>query len=192
FDDDNTFTYKTNWILMGGTYNKKFLVDSALESRFVIMTPEKKLDGSLTKHIHRSKKFFIDDEVKFALRDELINKWNICDYKPILPDEVYSPEVNMSIREASGLLSKLMCKKWWGITMSNDEIIEEAKRIKSSSENVWRSEEDKVFDCIFYESKTVPEISKLLGMSSRNVRKHLRSIRAIHSIEGGEHTYRVY
>jgi len=191
FDDDNNFTYKTNWILMAGTYNKKFLSDSALESRFIVMTPEKKLDGDLTKHIHRSKKFEVSEEAKIGLKDEMISKWNIGDYKPLLPDEVYSPELNMSIRDSAGLLSKMMAKKWWGFEMSKDEIIDEAKRIKQSSKDVWDSDEDKVFDCIFFESKSVKEIAEETGITYRQVMRYLRNIRATRILKDGENVYRV-
>lgn len=169
FDDDNNFTYTTNWILMAGTYNKKFLSDSALESRFIIMTPERKLDGELTKHINRSKKFVIEEEVKIALRNEMLSKWNVGDYKsPILPDEIYTPEINLSVRESAGLISKVMALKWWGIEMSDEDIISAAKKIKSSSEDIWKSDEDRVFDCVFYEPKSVEDISKEIGISNKN------------------------
>jgi len=193
FDSDNNFSYTTNWVLMAGTYNKKFLSDSALESRFIIMTPEKKLDGELTKHINRSGRFEVKEETKLALREEIVSKWSADDFKPRLPDEVYSPEINLSIRESAGLISNMLSKRWWGVSMSDDEIIIEAQRIKQSSEDIWKSEEDKVFDCIFYESKDVESIAKETSISIRQVKRYLRNIRAQVSVGGdNKYKYRVY
>jgi len=192
FDDDNNFTYQTNWILMAGTYNKKFLSDSALESRFIIMTPEKKLDGALTKHINRSSKFKLDEEIKIALREQMLSKWNMGSYKPTLPDEVYTPEINLSVRESAGLISKVMAKKWWGLEMSKEQIIEEASRIRQSSEDIWKSDEDKVFDAVFYEAKTLEEINLETGISQRQIRRYLRNIRATGSYKKDKYYFRVY
>ena len=192
FDDDNNFTYQTNWVLFAGTYNKKFLADSALESRFIIMTPEKKLDGELTKHVNRSGKFHVDEQVKTELREYLLSPWNNENGKPMLPDEVYSPEININPRESAGLISIMLAKQWWGQDISKDEIIEKAKAIKQTSEDIWKGDEDKVFDCIFYEGKTIEEISKETGVSVRMVKRYLRNIHALSYVKDNKYLYRVY
>lgn len=190
FDDDNNFTYHTDWVILAGTYNKKFLADSALESRFNIVTPHKKLDSELTKYINRSPPFHLDDEVKLKFRDEIF-KDTPSDIRCILPDSVYSPEVNLNVRESSMLISAILNRRWWGKDISDDEIIEKAKAIKATSDNIWRTPDDKVFDAIFLEEKSVEELCTELDMKPRSVTACLRNIRATPVLSEGLKKWRV-
>lgn len=177
FIDKNTFTYSTNWILIAGTYNKKFLFDNALESRFVIMHPEKKLDSNLTRHLTTSKKFHIDEDVAEHFKAEIVkdSPMDIAGIK--LPNEVYECETPVSPRECAGLISFIACRSWWNKPTTKDDIMEKLNQMKTRSETVWKTADDKVFDAIEFESKTVPDIASELDVSTRQVYYSLSSLK---------------
>lgn len=175
FLDRNTFSYQTNWILMAATYNKRFLVDNALESRFNIMYPKKPLDNKLTKHIVNAGGFRLDEEVKIALRKELSKE------KPIetnvkLPDLVYEGKP-ITPRDCASLLSTILCRSWWNIKTSKDEILQMFEESVRSREEVWRTSEDKVFEAILHQGKTAQEIASELGVTVRQVYYSLGKLR---------------
>jgi predicted transcriptional regulator len=84
----------------------------------------------------------------------------------------------LSVRESAGLISKVMALNWWGMKMSDEDIIAAARKIRQSSEDIWKNDEDRVFDIVFYEPKTVEEISIELGINKRQVQRYLRNIKA--------------
>ena len=193
FIDRNTFTYKTNWILIAGTYNKKFLVDSALESRFNIMIPEKKLDSDLTKHVNNSGQFILDEEVKAQFRHELLSNGiiNISSIK--LPDEIYDNGNTITPRECGGLVSYIACRAWWNISTSKDEIIQMAETMKQRRQEIWLSAEDRVFNSIEHQAKGVDEIATELDVTTRTVYYALKKMRAIRILtDDGDAKYRIY
>lgn len=190
FTDNNTFTYNTNWVLMAGTYNRKFLVDNAFQSRFVMVTPEKKLDSELIKHIHNSGPFVLSQDCLDTLRAEVMNPTPIdCMYK--LPDEVYT--YNLTMRDMGSILSSLLCKRWWGFEPTKEDAIALAERITKANENVWKSGTDKVFDALESEEKSVDELVADTGLSKRavyNALKELRSVR-VGPFEDGKIKHRI-
>ena len=181
FIDRNTFTYNTNWILIAGTYNKKFLIDNALESRFFIMYPEKKLDSSLTEYVVNSGPFHVDEETLSAFRNELLSP-NKVDCRIKLPKEVYK-EAGITPRECSMLISYILCRSWWNIKTSKDEIIEMARKLKDSHDKVWKTADDKVFDAIEYDWKTAKQVADEIEMTTRQVYYSLRKLRASRRID---------
>lgn len=190
FIDNNTFTYKTNWVLMAGTYNRKFLVDNAFESRFVLMIPEKELDNNLTKYINNTKPEGIDVALAAEFRRHVLDPVSIP-LEVKLPDEIYAEESNLTLRQSSYLLSHILCKSWWGVKVDAQEIIDLAKTIKVHSDSVWRSADDKVFDAIDSASKTADEIKKETGLSKRQVYYSLRKIHASTVLEEGVRKWRI-
>ncbi len=175
FIDSNTFTYKTNWVLIAGTYNKKFLVDNAFESRFVILMPQGKLDSSLTRHINNSDPFVISEDVVDTLRKEVLSNKPV-DCMVRLPDAVYN--YPLTLRDSAQLLSTILCKKWWGIKSSNDEIIDAAREIKKRHDDVWKSSDDKVFDALEAGYNTMDDLINKTGLSKRAIYYSLKSLRA--------------
>lgn len=166
FTDKNTFTYRTNWVLMAGTYNRKFLVDNAFESRFIIMTPEKKLDTDLVKHVNRSGPFILDGEaVNTVRREVMLNK--SMDARINLPEEIYDYKITM--RDSGSIASHLLCKKWWGLKTTNDDAVALAKKLIKTREEVWKGAEDKVWESLEEGSKTIDELATDTGVSKRSV-----------------------
>lgn len=167
FLDDNTFTYRTNWTLLAGTYNKKFLSDNALESRFNIISPRDQLTPALVKHVNESGPFDLSEEAVWSFRDILKKKQDI-EMKIKLPEEVY--ELKMTMRDCSQIVSHIMGKQWWGVTMKKDDIYELAKKYQKNSLDVWTSSKDKVFDCLSDgEPRSIDEIEKDTGLIKRTV-----------------------
>ncbi len=175
FVDSNSFTYHTNWVLMGATYNNKFLIDNAFESRFVLVNPTKKLDSTLIKHVHKSPPFVVDDEAVQFMRKSVNDQTPIeCMVK--LPDEIYEHDLNP--RDFSMLMSNLLCKRWWGFNPSKDDALKLAEEIKLRRERVWKSAEDRVFEALEEGPKTIIEIAKTKDLSTRAVYKAIRDLRA--------------
>lgn len=125
FVDSNKFTYTTDWVLMAATYNEKFMSDHAFKSRFIVLKPTEPLGSKLTKHIIQSKPFVLGDDVVEGFRKELKSEEQVdCMLK--LPDEVFELNPFMSVRDANTIISKALCKKWWGFDTSKEEMIAEA------------------------------------------------------------------
>ena len=186
FLDNNTFSYRTNWILMAATYNKKFLVDNALESRFNIMYPRKPLDNALTKHVMNSGGFYLDEEVKHALRLELFKEKEI-ETNIRLPDEIYDVG-NVTPRDCGAIKSHILCRSWWNVKTEKDEVVEMAADMLKTREEVWKSADDKVFEAIQIEAKTPQEIAKEVGITTRQAYVSFKKIGAfpvLHYAEDG-------
>ena len=182
FLDENTFTYRTNWILIAGTYNKQFLVDNAFESRFVILTPEKKLDGAFLKHVVNSPPFTLDQEaIDFAQRE--IRKPAPLDCSLKLPNEVYDYATTM--RDCGQIKSSILCRKWWNLKVEKEDIINMAKQISIKHDSVWKSSNDKVFDAILAGFNTIEEIMEYADLGMRQVYYCLKSLRARKRQNGG-------
>ena len=191
FIDNNTFTYHTNWVLMAGTYNRRFLVDNALESRFNIVYPEKRLDAQLTKYVINSRPFMISDDVINGVRNEILRKTIVnCNIK--LPDEVFDENTNITPRESAGLLSTIICRAWWGLKTDKEYILKKIDNMRLRSKAVWMTADDKVFEAIEQEAKTATQIAEETGLSKRQVYYSLKSLRASRYIdEEGNATWRV-
>lgn len=188
FIDCNTFTYRTNWVLIAGTYNKKFLVDNAFESRFHILTPQKKLDSTLIKHVAKSPPFVLNQEDLDFVRSEL--RSNVpMDTTIKLPNEAYDHTTSM--RDYGQLLSSVLCKRWWGVNMTNEEIIDLAKDVKQKHESVWKTADDKVFDAIEGGFNTFPEIMEHANLSKRQVYYSIKNIRAKPVLIGGKRVWEI-
>ena len=188
FLDKNTFTYRTNWVLMAATYNKRFLIDNAFESRFHIMIPSKRLDSRLVMHIHNSKPFTLDGDIEYRFREEL-KKDKPIDCSVKLPNSIYN--LNISMRDLSSIISDILCYRWWGIELDDDTIVEMANKHVKYREEVWKTAADKVFDIISSEFKTVEEIEKESGFSKRTVYNALKELRASKDIIDGKVKYKI-
>lgn len=187
FDDENNFEYKTNWVLMAGTYNKKFLKDNALESRFNIMIPTKHFDAGFTRHVCNAPAFEYPEEYALALRHHLLDDTPI-DTKVYLPDEVH--DAGLTMRDLSNLQSRVICMRWWGNTIKDSDIIKYAFKMKENQKSVWESEDDKVFNAVFMTPKTLNEVAKETGLSIRQVFISLkRNNGASRIIEDGKDKY---
>jgi hypothetical protein len=182
FIDDNTFTYKTNWILMAGTYNKKYLVDNALESRFVVMTPKKVLDSSLAKYINRADPFHLDLDTVNTFRTELLST-DKTDVTVDLPDEVYDMHPELTMRDTSYLNSYILCKEWWGQDVSKEDIINRAQQYLDSRMSLWSTSQEKLFSCIEQTAKTMGEIMSETGLKKDEIVKTLKAVGARATID---------
>ena len=159
FIEKNTFTYNTNWILMVATYNRKFMIDNAFESRFSIMIPERPLDNSLTKYVKNAPPWDLSPEVVDSFRDLILDDSHIMDCNVKLPDELFEDEGHIVTPRQCALLSSYkLTNEWWGRTVSDEEIIERANKLKGDSESIWKTVEDKVFDLIVVEERTFAQI----------------------------------
>lgn len=185
FIDENTFTYRTNWILLAGTYNRKFLVDNAFESRFTVVTPDKELDSELAKYITSTKREAFDEDVIYNFRSVLMEEHplDISDVK--LPDEVFEVFKDITIRQCSQLISYRLCRAWWGIKTTKEELVELAKKLKSKNDALWKSADDKVFEAIENNPKTAKEIAHETKLSLRQVYYSLKNLRATRVLEDG-------
>jgi len=175
FIDKNTFSYKTNWVLMAATYNKKFLVDNALESRFVILHPRKPFDNALTKHVVNAGGLRVDEETKIALRAELQKNKEI-ETNIKLPEGIFEGGP-ITPRDCASLLSTILCRGWWNISTSKDEIIQMADKMRKSREEIWKTAEDKVYDAILDEPKTAKQIAEETKYSVKHVHHCLNKMR---------------
>lgn len=175
FPDRSSFRYSTNWILMAATYNKKFLVDNALVSRFNIMYPNQKLDNALVKHVVNAPPFHVEEEVKLALRKELLSNIPI-ETKVKLPDEVYDG-LPITGRDSGFLQSQILCRSWWNLKTTKDDILQLAERMHKSRNEIWASIGDRVFDCIRLKAKAIPEIAEELEISERHVYNGIAELR---------------
>jgi hypothetical protein len=187
FDDENNFEYQTNWVLMAGTYNKKFLKDNALESRFNIMIPHKRFDADFTRFVCNAPQFEYDDAYKIALRNHLLDDTPM-QTRVELPDEVH--EAGLTMRDLSNLQSRVICARWWGNDVTDSDIIKYAFSMVDNRQNVWANDEDKIFNSVFMTPKTLEEISKETELPIRQVFITLkRSYGASRIIEDGHDKY---
>jgi len=190
FIDDNTFTYRTNWVLLAGTYNRKFLVDNALESRFTLMIPENPLNSGLTKHLISTRQEGIDEETVHNFRRAICEK-NEVKSDSRLPEEIFDNDENFNPRQCSAVLSYKMCRAWWGVKTSPEQLIRLSKAIKSRTSSVWKSADDKVFEAIEGEAKSADEIARETGLSRRQVYYSLKNIRASRIIDGEKAKWKI-
>lgn len=182
FIDANTFTYTTNWIMIAGTYNRKFLIDSALESRFNILVPDQPLSSKLTKHVINSPPFAYEPGVEDQFRNE-VTSTEAIDTKIKIPTEVYDADDKFSPRDAGMIVSRILCMAWWGKKLANGDVVELAVNIKKNRDRIWKSTDDKVFDIILYKPRTFEEIKAELkaqgsDVSERQVYYSLKKIGA--------------
>ncbi len=190
FIDDNTFTYRTNWVLLAGTYNKRFLIDNAFESRFNLVVPEKPLNSLLTKHIVNTTPQLIDEETKYEFRRAIVEKNEVrSDVK--LPDEIFDLDSELDPRRCSYLLSYKMCRAWWGIKTESEQLINLLTELKKRTDSIWKSADDKVFEVIENEPLSADEIAKVTGLSKRQVYYSLKNIRASRIIEDGKAKWKI-
>ena len=191
FDDINSFTYTTNWVLMAGTYDQKFLLDDAFKSRFSIVTPEKKFDSELIKFVHKSGPFVVSEACVDFIRSEIV-KDEPMDVNINLPDEVY--DHGLSPRDISTIVSDLLTKKWWGFKPTKQDAIELAVKCKYVNDSVWKSAEDKVFESLSSDSaKTINVIEKETGLSKKSVYDSIKKLRMVTRFtdQDGKTVYRI-
>ena len=189
FIDNNTFTYKTNWILLAGTYNKKFLVDNAFESRFNIMIPNQKLDASLLKKIHRAPPFSINESAIDGFRYELLNEKNVVEIKRGLPDAIY--ELDLTARDAAQLISYSACRRWWGFKTSKDDLISIGEKIVNDRNSLWLSTEDKIMMALETDWKTADELAEDIGVSRSMVYRYLKRLGATNEVRDSKVYYKI-
>lgn len=182
FIDSNTFTYSTNWILMAGTYKKRFLVDNALQSRFNIIAPDKELTSELTRKIDKSDKFNVDEDTAFYFRDEIKKPTVLEKTNPRLPDAIYTDNPGLSPRHSSKLKSYVLSSLWWGVVPSKSEVSELAKKY-IKADDVWLSGIDKVWNLIKENPCTVDEIMNATGLKLRSVYYALHKMNAIKMVD---------
>jgi len=180
FIDQNTFTYKTNWILFAGTYAKKYLVDNALESRFIVCSPMEHLTPELVKHVNNSRPFneLIDVDAVITLQSMLKENSNI-DMKVILPDEVYHRKEPITVRESAQLISYVLARRWYGIDTTTEDIIATAEKYHKNSMAVWSSSEDMIFNVLMKEpgkEYTLEDIANTTRLSRLQTYNSLRKL----------------
>jgi len=176
FVDNNTFTYKTNWVLLAATYNRKFMVDNAFESRFNIMYPERKLDNKLTRYINKAPPYQMDNETVFAFRREIQKE------KPIstnikLPDEIFDSDKTVTPRQCGALQSYILCRAWWGLKTPKETILEKLEQMWARSDEIWKTADDRVLEALNNKPKTVQELAKELNLSERQIYYSLKNLR---------------
>ena len=177
FVDNSTFTYRANWILMAGTYNKKYLIDNALESRFIILTPRQKLGADLAKYVNKAEPFHLDLEAVHTVREE-IKSTEPTDTIVDLPDEVYEEIPELTMRDTSYLNSYILCKEWWGFKIPKEEILNVAQRHLAARKILWSTAQDKVLSVIETEPATISEIKAKTGLDKTEIIKALKRIGA--------------
>lgn len=177
FIDQNTFTYRTNWVLFAGTYNRKFLVDNAFESRFRLITPDYRLDSKLTKYVINTPQEGVPEDLAIEFRRAIMDKHSVESHMK-LPDEIYEIFEDIDPRSCGQLLSYKLCRAWWGIKTTDEEIIELAKKLKAQSDELWRTADDKVFDALMEGPKTLKQLVEETGLSRRQVYYSLKNIKA--------------
>lgn len=159
FIEKNTFSYRTNWILMVATYNRKFMIDNAFESRFSIVVPEQPLTSELTKFIKNAPPWDLPLDVVDAFRDLILDDSHIMDCNVDLPSELFESEIHtITPRQCALLSSYKLTNEWWGRKVTDEEIMERAGKLQNDSEAIWKTVEDKVFDLIVVEEKTFEQI----------------------------------
>lgn len=183
FLDSNTFTYKTDWVLMAGTYNKKFLVDNAFESRFNIIIPEKKLDNSLIRYVNSSAPYMMDVGVAERFREE-IKKNEDFDTRIQLDESILGDDRQITPRFYSNILSYVLCRRWWGMDTPDELITHKIDTSLEKSASIWKSADDKVFESIETDYKTASIIADETGLSKRQVYTSLKGLRATRIISG--------
>lgn len=191
FIDDNTFTYNVNWVLMAGTYNQKFLIDSALESRFNIVIPEQKFDKKFTKKIINGKPFSLDLDVVDTFRRMLDEPYKKLNTTINLPDELFEMEdLSLNLRQLGNLSSWVLTKRWWGIDITDKDIIDRAMKLYNTSKEIWQTETDKVITLLMNAEKTLEEIIQETNISPTRVVRILKNIRAIRIVDAKTNTIR--
>ena len=166
FKDNNTFTYKSNWVLFAATYNRKFLVDNAFESRFSVIAPKQRLGVNLIKHINESAPFTVSLEAIEVLRSS-VKETTAVDWTVKMPDEAYQYLSNM--RDSGSVLTKLMCLKWWGLKPTSDDAVFLAKELATQRDAIWMNTEDKMLDMLSKGDVSMSEFTEEIGVTSRTI-----------------------
>jgi len=185
FIDNNTFTYDTNWVLMAGTYNRKFMVDNAFQSRFNILYPDQKLTSKLTKFVNQSPPYNMDEDTAYGLRQEITRKRTV-ETNVKLPDEVFDLDDNVTPRESSSLQSYVLCRAWWGIKTPKNELLDKLKLIKARNDEVWKTADDKVLEELEKAGKkglSVKDLVKITNYTERQVYYSLSALKRQSIIE---------
>lgn len=189
FVEKNTFTYETNWILIAATYNRKFMVDNAFESRFSLMIPDKPLTSELTKFVKNAPPYEMPDEVKESFRNFILDDNHKMECNVKMPDELFDDEENrITPRQLALLSTYALTNEWWGIKVTNDDILAKAKKLKEDSDNIWKSVSDKIFDLIIDRELTLDEIRKELKpfVTDRAIYYALNKLKPVKNVREGE------
>lgn len=170
FTDENEFDLDTNFVFWGGTYDPSKLQDDALRSRFNIVTPAKPLDYEITKQADRNN-FYIDEDVVQEVRNELQSTKEM-EVRFTPPENLYE-KYNLEPRESAPLQSYMACRNWWGLPV-NPEIMEKfIQELKKSRRLAKMSPEDRVYDLIFDNPMTYPELVDETGYDRKDLFKIL-------------------
>jgi hypothetical protein len=179
FADKNSFSYHTNWVLMAATYNKRFLIDNAFESRFSVMSPKRKLDSGLIKHVLNSGPFTVSLEAVETFREEITKPNPMESISINLPEKVY--DYTKTMRDVGLVVSTMLCKRWWGFEPSDSEIIQCAKNIIETRAKLWRSNKDKIWDALEEQPCSREELAAKTGLSLREVHDALYQLKLLYN-----------
>ena len=180
FADKNSFSYHANWVLMAATYNKRFLIDNAFESRFSVISPKRKMDKVLIKHVLNSGPFSVSMEAVETLRQEIVNPKPMDSISINLPEGVYDYVTTM--RDVGLVVSTMLCKRWWGFEPSDTEIIQYAKELIETRHRTWRSNEDKIWDALEEQPCSREELAAKTGLSLREVHNALYKLKLLYNL----------
>jgi hypothetical protein len=196
FIEKNTFSYNTNWVLMAATYNKKFMIDNAFESRFNLVIPEKPLDSNLTKYVKNSPRFHIEEDVLINLREFVLDGDHKIDCNVNLPDELFEESRGkITPRQCAMLSSYVLTNEWWGKKVTNDDIMVKAEKMKTDADMIWKTTADKIFELIIDKDCTLDEIRAALKsqVTDRAIYYALNKLRPVKMIkpgpDGKDHVY---
>jgi hypothetical protein len=185
FHGNAAFNFRTNWTLIACTYNRKFIVDNAFVDRFNVIIPEKKLTSELTRHMISRPKLSINEDAILSLRDEIVSEKNKIDTNIKLPDELFESNNGFSPRDAGKMMSYILCNKWWGINLTNDDIIKAYKTYKKNSISVFEESEEKVLNALSGGPMTYKDLMKVTGLSKSNLYNTLKKVRAFRTVKNG-------
>jgi hypothetical protein len=125
----------------------------------------------------------VDENAYFELRQELLDGKNQIDTQIKLPDEIFETKHIVTPRDCGALLSYVLCRSWWNLKTSKEDILAMLQQNISKREVVWKTTDDKVFDTIEKAAKSAQQIADELNITVRQVYYSLKTIRATKIID---------
>lgn len=192
FKGNTAIEYDTHSVWIAGTYNARYVLDSAFSSRWEIMIPQVELNSELTKYIDRHRWTLPTDipaKIQHNLHRNTERKFFDAWYED-LPDEVYAVSPSISPRFSRAVKVYKVCNKmYWDMDCTTQDLVNRMKLVIKSQGRSTQSIKEDIQDYLRHVGRPLlfDEIKAVLPIDGMTLAKELEAFQKIRDTDG---TYR--
>ena len=194
FKGNTEIEYETHAVWLAGTYNSKYIMDSAFSSRWEIMIPAQNLDSHLTKYIGKHR-WMLPEDIPAKLQhilnrptdQKFLDAWN-----EDLPDEVYDVHPNISPRFARAVKVYRVCSKmYWEQDVKTEELVQRMRYVIHSQATSRQSLKDEIQAYLkkVNTQKNYDQLKETLQVDGMELAKALESFPKLKGVDGDLYYY---